>query len=77
LVVKRNTKSFKHAFEFQQLAEATIIQLRQEQAKLNCTFVLKKNSDAVVHLYEFEGITCSGCMNTVSTAFRNIEEVKM
>ena len=36
----------------------------------------KKNSDVLVSLYEFEGITCTGCMNTVSTAFINIQEVK-
>lgn len=65
---------FKHAFQLQQLAEAT--NSVAPRAKSELYFVFKKNSDAMVHLYEFEGITCSGCMNTVSTAFMDIAEFK-
>jgi hypothetical protein len=72
LVVKTDTKGFFKPFQLQQLAEAT--NSIAPKSKIKCTFVFKKNSDAMVHLYG--GITCSGCMNTVSTAFMNIEELK-
>jgi methyl halide transferase len=36
---------------------------------------LQKNSDVVVTLHPFEGITCSGCRNTVSEKFAAIEGV--
>lgn len=37
-------------------------------------FEFKKNA-IEVHLYEFEGITCSGCMNTVTTKFEALNDV--
>lgn len=36
----------------------------------------KKNTNVLVQLYAFEGITCSGCKKTVSDLFLNIEGVK-
>lgn len=36
---------------------------------------LKKNGQFSVNLYEFEGITCSGCMNSVSDAISKIKGV--
>jgi SAM-dependent methyltransferase len=36
---------------------------------------LQKNSEVLVNLYSFEGITCSGCKNTVSEKFTAIEGV--
>jgi SAM-dependent methyltransferase len=36
---------------------------------------LQKNSVVVVNLYPFEGITCSGCKNTVSEKFTSIEGI--
>jgi SAM-dependent methyltransferase len=36
---------------------------------------LQKNSEVVVNLYPFEGITCSGCKNTVTEKFAAIERV--
>ena len=36
---------------------------------------LKKNNQVKVNLYEFEGITCSGCMDTVSKKFAEINGV--
>lgn len=36
---------------------------------------LQKNSDVLVTLYHFEGITCSGCKNTVSDKFAAIEGI--
>jgi copper chaperone CopZ len=38
-------------------------------------FEFKKNSLVKVNLYQFEGITCSGCMNTVTKKFTEIKEV--
>jgi SAM-dependent methyltransferase len=36
---------------------------------------LQKNSEVLVNLYPFEGITCSGCKNTVSEKFSTLENV--
>lgn len=36
---------------------------------------LQKNSEVLVNLYPFEGITCSGCKNTVSEKFSAIDNV--
>lgn len=36
---------------------------------------LQKNSEVLVNLYPFEGITCSGCKNTVSEKFTALEGV--
>jgi SAM-dependent methyltransferase len=36
----------------------------------------QKNTNFLVQLYAFEGITCSGCKKTVSDLFSNIEGVK-
>jgi SAM-dependent methyltransferase len=36
---------------------------------------LQKNSEVLVNLYPFEGITCSGCKNTVSEKFSALEDV--
>jgi SAM-dependent methyltransferase len=36
---------------------------------------LQQNSEVLVNLYPFEGITCSGCKNTVSEKFAAIEGV--
>jgi hypothetical protein len=36
---------------------------------------LQKNSEVLVNLYPFEGITCSGCKNTVSEKFSALESV--
>ena len=36
---------------------------------------MKKNNDVVVNLYEFEGITCSGCMETITEKFLAIDGV--
>lgn len=36
---------------------------------------LQKNSEVLVNLYPYEGITCSGCKNTVSEKFAALENV--
>jgi SAM-dependent methyltransferase len=65
---------FQKAFHFQQLAVASNSIAPRAGSELFIEF--KKNSELLVSLYKFEGITCSGCMNTVSTAFMKIEGVK-
>jgi copper chaperone CopZ len=37
---------------------------------------LQKNSEVQVDLYPFEGITCSGCKNTVSEKFSALQGVQ-
>jgi SAM-dependent methyltransferase len=36
---------------------------------------LQKNSEVLVNLYPFEGITCNGCKNTVSEKFSALENI--
>lgn len=36
---------------------------------------LQKNSDVLVNLYPFEGITCNGCKNTVTEKFSALDNV--
>ena len=63
---------FKSAFEF----------LKMEVSKNSITpranselFIeLKKNDLVTVSLYHFEGITCSGCMNTVTSKFKDLNK---
>jgi methyl halide transferase len=38
-------------------------------------FELQKNSQVLVNLYPFEGITCNGCKNTVTEKFSALENV--
>ncbi|MBC7642405.1 MAG: thiopurine S-methyltransferase, partial [Flavobacterium sp.] len=38
-------------------------------------FELKKNNTVKVYLYEFNGITCSGCMESVSKKFAAIDGI--
>jgi Ni,Fe-hydrogenase I small subunit len=38
-------------------------------------FEFKKNNRIKVNLYEFEGITCSGCMESVTKKFGAIDSV--
>ena len=45
------------------------------RANTELFFEFQKNNLYQVNLYHFEGITCSGCMNTVSNKFLDIEGV--
>lgn len=45
------------------------------RAKSEVFIELKKNKQVVVALYQFEGITCSGCMNTVKAKFESLNTV--
>jgi SAM-dependent methyltransferase len=64
---------FKDAFDFLKLEIAQNSAEPRKDSEL--FFELKKNSAVQVRLYTFEGITCSGCMETVSAKFAAIENV--
>jgi SAM-dependent methyltransferase len=69
--------------EYKQLFKSTFQMLKIATAKnsisarLNSELFIEfeKNQDIIVNLYHFEGITCSGCMNTVSSKFLEIDSV--
>ena len=66
-------KLFKDAFHFlkMEISPNSIA----PRANTELFFELKKNNDVVVNLYEFEGITCSGCMETITEKFLAIDGV--
>ena len=64
---------FKDAFEFLKMVIATNSIAPRANSELFILF--KKNNLVQVNLYQFEGITCSGCMNTVTTKFKALNEV--
>ena len=64
---------FKDAFRFLKLDVATNSVSPRANAEL--FFEFKKENDVVVNLYDFFGITCSGCKNTVTEKFSQIEAV--
>lgn len=69
--------------EYEALFKNTFVFLKMEKAENSVTpradtelfFELKKNNTVQVNLYEFKGITCSGCMNTVTTKFEALSDV--
>jgi len=65
---------FKAAFVFNELkvAENSVA----PRAGSELFFSFGRNNSVNVSLYQFEGITCSGCMKDVSERFRAIEGVK-
>lgn len=64
---------------FQQSFDFLKMEVCQDSAKPRAgseLFVeLQKNSEVLVNLYPFEGITCSGCKNTVSEKFSALDNV--
>lgn len=69
---------FKNAFEFIKLEKSDNSIAPRRNSEL--FFEFKKNADAHVNLYRFEGITCSGCKDTVTkkfTAIKNVLNVSM
>jgi copper chaperone CopZ len=64
---------FKDAFDFITLEKSDNSIAPRSNSEL--FFEFKKNSTPVVNLYEFEGITCSGCMDTVTKKFAAIDHV--
>jgi SAM-dependent methyltransferase len=69
---------FKEAFDF--LKMEVCQNSATPRAGFELFIELQKNSEILVNLYPFEGITCSGCKNTVSekfTAIKNVLNVNM
>lgn len=66
-------KLFKDAFIFKQLDVATNSATPRANTELFIEF--EKNDNVVVSLYKFVGITCNGCMNTVTQKFAAINNV--
>lgn len=63
---------FQHAFEFQSFDVTDKSIPARVGSEL---FIEFSKNDVLVNLYAFEGITCNGCMNTVSGKFLEIEDV--
>ena len=63
---------FQHAFHFNTLAPASNSVEKRKNVEL--FFEFQKNN-LVTQLYNFEGITCTGCKNTVTTKFLTVEGV--
>ena len=64
---------FQKAFEFNSISLAG--NSIPSRANTELFFEFQKNNQNQVNLYRFEGITCSGCMNTVSNKFLEIDGV--
>jgi SAM-dependent methyltransferase len=64
---------FQKAFEFNSISLAG--NSIPSRANTELFFEFQKNNQNQVNLYHFEGITCSGCMNTVSSKFLEINGV--
>lgn len=64
---------FQHAFHFLKMEVCQNSATPRTGSEL--LIELQKNSEVLVNLYPFEGITCSGCKNTVSEKFAAIEGV--
>lgn len=64
---------FRNAFVFNSISLAKNSIPARENTELFIEF--QKNSLALVNLYYFEGITCSGCMQTVTGKFLEIDSV--
>jgi SAM-dependent methyltransferase len=66
-------KLFKDAFIFNQFDVCNNSVAPRQNTELFIEF--KKNSETIVYLYGFQGITCNGCMNTVSQKFAAIPHI--
>jgi SAM-dependent methyltransferase len=64
---------FKNAFDL--ITLETSINSIASRSNSELFFEFKKNSLVTVNLYRFEGITCSGCMDSVTKKFTEINEV--
>jgi len=70
---KEYEQLFFKAFEFNTFSTASNSIAARKDTEIFIEF--KKNNFCRVNLYHFEGITCSGCMTTVSNKFLEIEGV--
>ncbi len=66
-------KLFNKAFIFNNFETATNSINKRHNTELFIAF--QKNNTNLVHLYHFEGITCTGCMTTVASKFSGINGV--
>lgn len=71
--LKEYEQLFQKAFVFNSITLASNSVSSRENSEL--VFEFQKNEQNQVNLYRFEGITCSGCMNTVSNKFLEIDGV--
>ncbi len=70
---KEYEQLFRKAFTFNTISVArNSVPVRTNSELI---FEFQKNNLTQVNLYAFEGITCNGCMNTVTTKFLEIEGV--
>ncbi len=67
-------KLFQTAFHIDQLSTANNSVSPRANSELFFSFV--KNNSVMVNLYSFEGITCTGCKNSVTEIYSKIEGVK-
>jgi len=66
-------KLFQTAFHIDQLSTANNSVTPRANTELFFSFV--KNNSVMVHLYSFEGITCTGCKNSVTEIYSKIDGV--
>jgi SAM-dependent methyltransferase len=71
--LKEYEQLFYEAFTFNTITLA--VNSIPARANTELFFEFQKNEHNQVTLYHFEGITCSGCMNTVSNKFLDIDGV--
>jgi methyl halide transferase len=64
---------FKAAFNFFKIENCE--NSFQSRANTELWLELQKNNTVIVNIYAFEGITCSGCMQTITKQFSAIEGV--
>ena len=64
---------FNSSFEFLKLVTCPNSFSKRDNTEL--LFEFKKNAEIQVNLYQFEGITCSGCMNSVTGKMTELEGV--
>jgi SAM-dependent methyltransferase len=67
-------KLFQTAFHIDQLSTANNSVSPRANTELFFSFV--KNNSVMVNLYSFEGITCTGCKNSVTEIYSKIDGVK-
>jgi methyl halide transferase len=72
-----NIQQYKHLFAH--IFELKVLEIAKNsistRSNTELFFEFQKNELNQVNLYHFEGITCSGCMNTVSNKFLEIDGV--
>ncbi len=64
---------FKGAFDFLKIEQTNDSVIPRACSEL--FFEFRKNNDVIVNLYKFSGISCTGCMETVSAKFSLINGV--